>query len=173
MAAERQSRDPILRAAAAAAEPKRGAKPGASGFIHLRVHSAYSLLEGALRAQLRTLGPFEPTDEGLGAVAGHEHVGDPEIAQATRAAAVLRGTVAAAPDRVPGLRVSVGVLLACAMLAAALGIYDPDEDPEPPRAVQIATALFLHEGNVARAGSQLIRHSNLGDEREQADFTPS
>ncbi|WP_343893901.1 MFS transporter [Craurococcus roseus] len=31
-------------------------------------------------------------------------------------------TTAAAPDRVPGLRVSVGVLLACAMLAAALGM---------------------------------------------------
>lgn len=33
-----------------------------------------------------------------------------------------RMTTAAAPDRVPGLRVSVGVLLACAMLAAALGM---------------------------------------------------
>ena len=33
-----------------------------------------------------------------------------------------RRTTAAAADRVPGLRVSVGVLLACAMLAAALGM---------------------------------------------------
>ncbi|MGE0500004.1 MAG: DNA polymerase III subunit alpha [Rhizobiaceae bacterium] len=42
MAGERPTRDPILRAAASAAAAP--ARP----FVHLRVHSAYSLLEGAL-----------------------------------------------------------------------------------------------------------------------------
>ncbi|MEP0148642.1 MAG: DNA polymerase III subunit alpha, partial [Nitratireductor sp.] len=45
MAAPRPPRDPLLRAAIqAAAAPTPAARP----FIHLRVHSAYSLLEGAL-----------------------------------------------------------------------------------------------------------------------------
>ena len=46
MADERPSRDPLRReATAAAARPEAAARP----FIHLRVHSAYSLLEGALQ----------------------------------------------------------------------------------------------------------------------------
>ncbi len=49
MAGERQSRDPIIRAANAAREPRRGPAPVAWAFVHLRVHSAYSLLEGALQ----------------------------------------------------------------------------------------------------------------------------
>ncbi|MEQ8701535.1 MAG: PHP domain-containing protein, partial [Bauldia litoralis] len=45
MASPRPPRDPLLRAAIqAAAAPTPAARP----FIHLRVHSAYSLLEGAL-----------------------------------------------------------------------------------------------------------------------------
>ena len=45
MASDRPSRDPILRAALTREEkPEAPARP----FIHLRVHSAYSLLEGAL-----------------------------------------------------------------------------------------------------------------------------
>ncbi|MBA3448555.1 MAG: PHP domain-containing protein, partial [Pseudaminobacter sp.] len=45
MASDRPPRDPILRAAMSAdAKPEAGAR----NFIHLRVHSAYSLLEGAL-----------------------------------------------------------------------------------------------------------------------------
>ena len=43
MADERPHRDPILREAAAGS-----AKPSVPRFVHLRVHSAYSLLEGAL-----------------------------------------------------------------------------------------------------------------------------
>ena len=53
MASERPSRDPLKREAAAMADSPQ--KP-ARAFIHLRVHSAYSLLEGALQ---------------LGAVVGH------------------------------------------------------------------------------------------------------
>src|SRR5689334_5719083 len=53
MADERLPRDPLLREAAVKeARPEAPARP----FIHLRVHSAYSLLEGALQ---------------LGAIVGH------------------------------------------------------------------------------------------------------
>ncbi|MBL8580620.1 MAG: DNA polymerase III subunit alpha, partial [Rhizobiaceae bacterium] len=46
MAAERPSRDPIVRAASAPEAPEL---PQSPRFVHLRVHSAYSLLEGALQ----------------------------------------------------------------------------------------------------------------------------
>src|SRR5690606_3538523 len=46
MADDKLPRDPLLREAALlAARPEKPARP----FIHLRVHSAYSLLEGALQ----------------------------------------------------------------------------------------------------------------------------
>ncbi|RVB76246.1 PHP domain-containing protein, partial [Mesorhizobium sp. M7A.F.Ca.CA.004.06.1.1] len=46
MADEKLPRDPLKREAAiAAARPEAPARP----FVHLRVHSAYSLLEGALQ----------------------------------------------------------------------------------------------------------------------------
>ena len=58
------------------------------------------LVEAALRTQLRTLGAYELTDQGFGAVIRHEHVPDRDVAHATDATAVLRGTITAAADRV-------------------------------------------------------------------------
>ncbi|MEQ1937215.1 DNA polymerase III subunit alpha [Mesorhizobium sp. CN5-321] len=49
MTRERTSRDPILRSAAAARTPSGAGEAQNRAFIHLRVHSAYSLLEGALQ----------------------------------------------------------------------------------------------------------------------------
>ncbi|PZO75556.1 MAG: DNA polymerase III subunit alpha, partial [Mesorhizobium amorphae] len=48
MAGDRMPKDPILRAAQAAREPKPEPKPDGPVFVHLRVHAPYSLLEGAL-----------------------------------------------------------------------------------------------------------------------------
>ncbi len=63
------------------------------------------LVDAALRAQLRTLGTFDLTDVGLGAVIRHEHVPDGEVARAANASAVLHGTVITAGDRVRAMLV--------------------------------------------------------------------
>ena len=69
------------------------------------LHAVAPLVDAALRTQLRALGPYELTDPGLGAVIRHEHVPDREVASAASAAAVLRGTILTAGDRVRAMLV--------------------------------------------------------------------
>ena len=67
MSSERPPRDPILREAMTkAAKPEPAARP----FVHLRVHSAYSLLEGALPVK-KIVG--HAVKDAAPAIADHRH----------------------------------------------------------------------------------------------------